>query len=52
MNRLDSENKKLREQHPEKAKRVDAEKELEQAQGDAARLTEQLKVYEEQLASI
>ena len=49
MNRLDSKNKKLREQHPEKAKRVDAETE---AQGDAARLTEQLKVYEEQLARI
>ena len=47
--RLDTENRKLRDQHPEGAKRVDAKIELEQARGDVTQLTKELKSYEAQL---
>ena len=50
ISRIDAENKKLRDQHPERAAQVDAKRELEQAQADVAKLTEQAKAYEEQLA--
>ena len=50
--RLDAENQKLRDQYPEKAKRVDAEIELEQAQGDINQLTKELKSYEAQLVEL
>ena len=50
--RLDAENQKLRDQCPEKAKRVDAEIELEQAEGDINQLTKELKSYEAQLVEL
>ena len=44
--RLDNENQKLRAQYPEKAERVDAEIELEQAKEDLSQLTKDLKSHE------
>ena len=50
ISRLDAENKKLRDQHPDRATLVDVERELEQARGDVAKLTEEAKAYEKQLS--
>lgn len=45
---LDATNQKLRDQHPERAKRVDIKFELEQARGDVTQLTKELKPCETQ----
>ena len=52
ISRLDTDNNKLRAQHPERVAQVDAKRELAQAQGDVARFVEQVNEYEGQLNEI
>ena len=50
VNRLDAENRRLREQDPETTSRVDCETELERAKGDVTELSGRVDEYERRLA--
>lgn len=48
VNRLDAENRWLREENPDATRAVDLEAELEQLKADVARLTKRVRAYEQQ----
>ena len=52
INRLDAENRRLREGNPEASERVDLEAELQQAKSDEVGLTQRIQMYEKQLEEL